>query len=194
MVAIDAGHGGKDGGSVNRELNLEEADANLQIAFALRDALEAMGYDTFMTRETDLTSKTKLQNDDRNPMAEEAGADLFVSIHLNSTDNANKENIQGIEVWYCNERKDGSKTFASYVATELVAATGAKKRDNQVGNNLIVLNSSNIPAILVECGFISSNAEATKLFDPEYQKLVAQGIANGIYRFRPPVEEEKEEE
>ena len=56
-----------------------------------------------------------------------------------------------------------------------------------------MLNKSNIPAVIVECGFISNNAECEKLFDPEYQKLLAQGIANGIYKFMKPVKEEPEE-
>lgn len=193
-VAIDPGHGGRDGGSENTELRKNEADANLQIGFALRDVLEAMGYDTFMTREDDLTPDVKLQNEDRNPMAEEAGADLYISIHLNSIGGENKESIQGLEVWYCNERNDGSKKLAAYVLAEAVATTGAKNRETRVGNTLRVLNSSNIPAVLVECGFISSNEECTKLFDPEYQKLLAQGIANGIYKFMPPVKEPEEEE
>jgi N-acetylmuramoyl-L-alanine amidase len=77
--------------------------------------------------------------------------------------------------------------LASYVLKAAVAATGAKNRETRNGDNLIVLNSSAIPAILVECGFISSNEECLKLFDPEYQKLLAQGIANGISEFMPPV-------
>ena len=125
-------------------------------------------------------------------MAEAAGADLFISIHLNSTDNEDKENIQGIEVYYDKKRKDGSNKLASYVLKAAVAATGAKNRETRDGNALIVLNSSNVPAILVECGFISSNEECLKLVDPDYQKLLTQGIANGIYEFMPPVPVQEE--
>lgn len=185
-IAIDAGHGGADYGSVNGRYH--EADANLQIAFLLRDVLESMGYDTYMVREEDV----RIKNEERNEMAESNGADLFVSIHLNSVDSENKENIQGTEVLYCNERKDGSKQLASYVLAGVLEKTGAKNREVKLRNGLLVLNSSKLPAVLVECGFISSMEECTKLFDPAYQQLIAEGIADGIYQFMPPVEVKEE--
>jgi N-acetylmuramoyl-L-alanine amidase len=97
-----------------------------------------------------------------------------------------------LEVYYDKKRKDNSNKLASYVLKAAVAATGAKNRETRDGNSLIVLNKSNVPAILVECGFISSNEECLKLVDPEYQKVLAQGIANGIYEFMPPVETPEE--
>ena len=80
------------------------------------------------------------------------------------------------------------------ILEEAVATTGARNRETRLGNTLLVLNKSNIPAVIVECGFISNNEECEKLFDPEYQKLLAQGIANGIFKFLPPVREQEETE
>lgn len=185
MVAIDPGHGGKDEGSINRDLGLWEQTANVQIALALREVLEEMGYQTFLTHEGEIPRDEKLENTDRNPMAEAAGADIYVSIHLNSTDIESKQSVKGIEIYYCKTRSDGSNNLAADILEKVIEATGAKDRGIKDGSNLTVLKRSNIPAVLVECGFISSDEECQKLFDPEYQKLLAQGIANGIAEFLP---------
>ncbi len=179
VIAIDAGHGGYDSGSMNG--TFEEKTANLQIALKLQRILEALGYGTFMVRSDD----TAVHKDERNVLAEEHNADIFVSIHLNSVDGADRQSIKGLEVWYCSTRRDGSKELAKAVLNAVIEETGAKNRGLKLGNDLAVLNGSTIPAILLECGFISCDAEMQKLFDPVYQEKLAQGIADGILEFIP---------
>lgn len=182
-VAIDAGHGGYDVGCVHEDYY--EKNANLAIAKRLERELRILGYNTYMVRSEDVA----VDKTDRNDLAEENGADLYVSIHLNAVDLESKEKIRGVEVWYTDVANNKqSKAMAEKVLEGFVEATGAKNRGLKLGNDLIVLISSNIPACLVECGFISCSEERALLFDGEYQGKVAKGIASGIYEFMPPVE------
>ena len=82
-------------------------------------------------------------------------------------------------------RNDGSDVLAQYVVDALAAATGTRNRGIKVNNDLVVLKNCEVPACLVECGFMSSETERNNLFTPEYQKKVAQGIAEGIAQFLP---------
>ena len=178
-VAIDPGHGGDiDLGSVRA--GLHEKNANLAIALFLKEELISRGYEVFMIRETD----EAVENKERPAMALESGADIYVSVHLNSLDE-DSDATRGTEVWYSDLKNDESSILAQYVVDELTAVTGSRNRGIKLGNNLTVLLRNELPACLVECGFMSSETERTLLFDPEYQKKIANGIANGIEKFLP---------
>lgn len=178
LVAIDPGHGGEDLGSTRQ--GLYEKDANLNIALYLKKELEDAGYAVFMIRDTDIT----VENMDRPAAAIAANADIYVSIHLNSLE-SNSDATQGAEVWYADKRNDGSDTLAQYVVDELCKVIDTRNRGIKMSNNLIVLKYNEMPACLVECGFITSGPEREKLFNPEYQQKVAEGIANGIKKYLP---------
>ncbi len=177
-VAIDPGHGGEDLGSTRQ--GLYEKNANLAIALYLKQYLEDAGYATYMIRDTDVT----VENETRPAAAIAENADIYVSIHLNSLE-ADSDATQGAEVWYADKRNDGSNTLAQNVIDELCMVIDTRNRGIKMSNNLIVLKYNEMPACLVECGFITSETERAKLFDPEYQKKVAEGIANGIKKFLP---------
>lgn len=177
-VAIDPGHGGDDLGSTRQ--GLYEKDANLAIALYLKEILEEKGYETYMVRETDVA----VENESRPAAAIENGADIYVSIHLNSLD-ADSDATQGAETWYADLRDDGSDQLAQYVIDELTKVIDTRNRGIKLSNKLIVLKYNEMPACLVECGFITSETERTKLFSPDYQKKIAEGIANGIQKFLP---------
>lgn len=178
-VAIDAGHGGDvDLGSVRQ--GLFEKNANLAIALYLKAELESRGYEVYMIRETDAA----VENKERPGMALESGADIYVSVHLNSLDE-DSDATRGAEAWYSDLRNDGSDVLAQCVVDELTKVIDTRNRGIKLSNNLIVLKYNELPACLVECGFISSETERAKLFDPEYQKKIAEGIANGIEKFLP---------
>ena len=180
-VAVDAGHGGsEDFGSSRPSESQYEKHANLAIALFLKEELLNRGYDVYMIRESD----DAVENMDRPGLAKENGADIYVSIHLNSLDN-DSDATQGAEVWYADKRGDGSDALAQYVVDELCAVVGTRNRGIKMSNNLIVLKYNELPACLVECGFMSSAPERAKLFDAEYQKQIAEGIANGIEKFLP---------
>ena len=177
-IAIDPGHGGEDLGSTRA--GLYEKDANLAIAFYLKEILEEAGYKVFMVRETDV----KMELAERPALANANGADLYVSIHLNSIE-GDSDATRGVEVWYNDTHEDNSKEFAQYVVDAVADAAGARNRGVKKNNELAVLKYIAVPSCLVECGFITSKTERALLFDAEYQQKLAIGIANGIMKFLP---------
>ena len=180
-VAIDPGHGGsEDLGSPRPSEGIYEKNANLAIALYLKEELLNRGYEVYMIREADVA----VENKERPGLALANGADIYVSIHLNSLDK-DSDATQGAEVWYSDLRDDGSDKLAQYVVDELTAVTGTRNRGIKLSNGLIVLKYNELPACLVECGFMSSAPERAKLFDPEYQQKIAEGVANGIEKFLP---------
>jgi len=178
IIALDAGHGGDDLGSTRQ--GLYEKDANLAIALFLKKELEDAGYAVFLVRDGDFY----VENEERPVLATQNGATLYISIHLNSIEGDN-DATQGAEVWYADMRNDGSETLAQYIVDEMTKVVDTRNRGIKLSNKLTVLRHSDIPACLVECGFITSETERAKLFDPEYQKKVAKGICNGIQKFLP---------
>lgn len=177
-VAIDPGHGGDDWGSTRS--GLYEKDSNLAISLYLKQKLENAGYDVFMTRDTDVW----LDKEDRPVLAKDSMADIFVSIHLNSLE-GDSDTTRGFEVWYDDRREDGSDTLAKCIAEEMDNVLDARNRGVKETGNLVVLNRNTMPAVLIECGFITSETERAMLFHPEYQEKVAEGILNGILKFLP---------
>lgn len=180
-VAVDPGHGGnEDFGSSRPSENQYEKHANLAIALFLKAELESRGYDVYMIRETD----EAVENKQRPIMAKENGADIFVSIHLNSLDE-DSDATRGAETLYSDLLNAESAVLAQYVIDELTQVIDTRNRGIKLRNGLVVLNSNELPACIVECGFMSSATERAKLFDAEYQKKIAEGIANGIEKFLP---------
>ena len=180
-VAVDAGHGGnKDFGSSRPNENQYEKHANLAIALFLKEELLQRGYDVYMIREGD----DAVENKDRPILAKENGADIYVSIHLNSLDE-DSDATRGAETLYSNLRNKESSVLAQYVIDELTKVIGTRNRGIKERDGLVVLNSNELPACLVECGFMSSATERANLFNAEYQKKIAEGIANGIEKYLP---------
>lgn len=177
-IAVDAGHGGDDLGSTRK--GLYEKDANLAIALHLQKLLEDAGYEVYMIRDTD----TVVELENRPVLSNEQNADVYVSIHLNSIE-GDSDATQGAEVWYSDLRDDGSESLAQYVVDELTKVIDTRNRGIKQSNGLVVLKYNEAPACLVECGFITSETERAKLFDPEYQQKIAEGIFNGIKKFLP---------
>lgn len=170
-ICIDAGHGGKDPGAVNGKYH--ESDATLAIAKKVGTKLKSIGYGVKYTRTTD----KYLTLDRRCDISNLYDADVFVSIHLNAA--ANKD-AQGIETWRYSNVGTRTKNLANAVQTELIAATGAKNRGVKTTTNFYVLKHTVASAVLVECGFISNDAECEKLFSSTYQNKIASAIAKGI--------------
>lgn len=169
-ICIDPGHGGiQPGAAYGGRL---EKDATLSISMRLRDKLEASGYRVIMTRETDIDVSLKR----RCEISNGAGADAFVSIHLNSSTNPT---AHGAETWKW-ERAKGA--LAESVQTALIAASGFKDRGVKSTTAFYVLRHTVAPALVVECGFLSNESERGRLFDEAMQDKIAAGIARGIAR------------
>ena len=197
-VAIDAGHGGKDFGAINKFLSMNEKTLALDIAFRLGRELGKNGIDVVYTRTKD--SYTPLTN--RTAKANKLEADLFVSIHCNAA----RSSVSGIETFaltprwtpstsasiqtptdsvaYEGNRNDGLNQLLAYrIQRELTTNTGAVDRGIKCAR-FAVLRNSKMPSVLVECGFITNEREATKLGSSRYRQKLALSIANGIYRYR----------
>lgn len=171
-IVIDAGHGGKDPGAVNG--TKYEKVANLQIAKKVGAKLKELGYNVKYTR----TKDVYFTLDERCRMSNNWDADIFVSIHLNAV--ANKD-AKGIETWRYEKVGSTTKKLAEEVQTELIAATGAKDRGVKTTTSLYVLKHTVASACLIECGFISNDAECKKLFSNTYQNKIASAIVKGVH-------------
>ena len=163
-------------GTYGRFTGVPEYEVNLDISLQLRDALEALGCEVYMTRET---NDVDISNQERAIMMNELGVDLVLRIHCNGSTN---KSAQGIGLYI---RKTGTNADACMRAAEallpaMVEATGAEsdgifRRDTYTG-----LNWSEVPSILVEMGFMTNEEEDYKLNDPAYQQLLVQGMVEGI--------------
>lgn len=179
-VVIDAGHGGEDGGAVSAD-GLLEKDINLDIAMRLRDLLVANGIPVVMTRTEDILlydrnadyegRKKSLDLAARRKIAEETPNCLFVSIHMNSFPDARYD---GLQVWY-SPNDPASETVAQTIqktAKEILQPENDRKI-KAATSAIYLLHHLTVPAVLVECGFLSNPAEAAKLGTDAYRQDVA---------------------
>lgn len=182
VVVIDAGHGGKDGGCMSKRDDYEEKELTLKTAFLVRNCLQQLGYRVVMTR----TQDTYIPLDERAEIANTINANLFVSIHYNYSTNSN---AKGVEVFYYKEKtKKPSKRIlksidlGSEVLKKVISRTGTPSRGLKEAN-FAVVRETTMPAILVEAGFLSNPSERSRINDPNYQKLIAWGIATGVDQY-----------
>lgn len=169
-VTIDAGHGGYDGGA-NYNGRLEKND-NLEIALAVGELLEQNGIEVGYTRITDVYDSPN----EKARIANEQGSDLFVSIHRNSSPNPNT--YSGVETLLYEE--SGLKQDVANAINEELAKVGFNNLGLNVRKDLTVLRRTQMPAVLVEVGFINTDAD-NQLLDNSFDETV-RAIANGIYK------------
>lgn len=186
LIVIDPGHGGMDGGGVGVN-DILEKDLNLQIAKRLEQKLMEQGYQVVMTRTEDISlheegKKTvrEQKNSDlkkRALIANEQKAGLFVSIHMNKFESPE---IKGAQVFYKKEDSHGEQ-YAKYIMEELKILDSENHRQAKpLPNKNLTFSKLNVPAVLVECGFISNAEEAKKLGEETYQESIADAIVKGI--------------
>ena len=176
LIVIDAGHGDEDPGSSIS--NVDEKDLNLQIALKLKSALEEEGYEVMMTRSDD----TYLTLTERAEFANEVEADLFISIHQNSY--IDDSTVSGIEVYYNESTKtESDEVLAQFIQTELVETTGARDRGIRAYDELVVTRKTEMPACLVELGYMTNKLELSLLQSDAYQYKLVTGMVNGINQF-----------
>ena len=167
-IVIDAGHGGSDPGAVFE--GRQEKDDTLRLALAVGKILEENGQNVIYTRTTDIY-QTPFQ---KATIANEAGADFFVSIHRNSSPVAGQ--YSGVETLVY-ERSQIKGEMAENINRELAEA-GFKNLGVKERPGLVVLRRTRMPALLIETGFINSDDD-NKLFDEKFDDI-AQGIADAI--------------
>ncbi len=174
LIVIDAGHGGNDPGAVGN--GIYEKNVTLSISLNLGQALQSMGYTVYYSR----TNDVEIDLEPRVALAERINADLFVSIHANSLAPGNS-GISGVETYHSRGSTVG-RELASYVHSQIIAATGASDRDIR-GAGFYVIAKTSMPAILVETGYVTNPTEARNLNSPDYQKRMADAIARGVDQF-----------
>lgn len=181
-VVIDSGHGGKDPGKVGIN-GAEEKELNLQIAKKVKELLEEKGIKVVMTREEDTTlaedSETNQKVQDMKARVElinKTAPELAVSIHQNSYQ---EESIHGAQVFYYTHSEEGKKA-AVIMQEALLAVDKDNTRQAKADSTYYLLKRTEVPTIIVECGFLSNQEEADKLVTEEYQQQIAEAIVQGI--------------
>ena len=176
-IVLDAGHGGRNPGATYQ--GRRESDDALRLAVAVGNILEENGYDVIYTRTTDATQSVG----QKAAIANEEGADLFISIHRNASDYPGQYN--GVQTLIYDD-SGFKKEMAENINANL-EALGFRNAGVDIRPNLVVLNSTRMPALLVEAGFIDSDKD-NQLFDSRFQAM-AQAIADGIMETleEPPV-------
>lgn len=192
VIFLDPGHGGSDTGANYYGVN--EKTLNIQVAEKVRKNLEAAGFVVIMSRTTDTYVDHKTE---RSKMANNSGADIFISLHHNAM--PNNSNVTGIETFYYEydpdwppaingsmhndpNRLKQSAALAKAVQSSLISSTGAVDRKVQ-RETFAVLRETSLPAILVELGFMSNQNELNKLTTDSYQNLLAKSLTNGVLNY-----------
>lgn len=182
-IVLDPGHGG---GAPGCQLSadgsvIQEKTLNLQIAMLVQEALAAMGARVVMTRSDD----TDLPLNARPAVADTVGGDLFLSMHIDSC--PTPETASGSTTYY-HTGSDMSQMLATLVIDRLAAASGIPNKGARADGRLYptglaVLRNANVPAALVEMGFLNHSRDRALLMDPAWQRRAAEAVAAGIRQF-----------
>ena len=203
-ICLDPGHGGTDPGFLSGKE--KEKKYTLLLAKELGEQLSKAGFKVNYTR----TSDTFVKLPSRPEAARKRGADLFVSLHFNS-EGKSGESVKGVEVYcmtpartsstnargvgadssgYTGNRFDGKNVLLAYqVQKSLVTRLGLEDRGVRRAR-YAVLREAEMPAILIESGFLSNRAESQKIFDPAYRRQLARAIVDGIQDYKQLVSRE----
>ena len=185
-VVLDAGHGGNDPGKIGIDDSLEK-DLNLIIARKVQKILEQQDVEVVMTRESDKglyeeqTSNKKVQDmKNRCALINETQPDCVVSIHQNSY---HEEYVHGAQVFYYDGSRDG-QLLAQLLQKQLVEKLDPEnRRQIKANDSYYLLKKTDIPIVIVECGFLSNQTEAALLAREDYQDRVAWAIHMGIMQY-----------
>ena len=185
-IIIDAGHGGEDGGAeVDGVL---EKDINLAISRKTADILRLSGYRVKEIRTEDIS----VYSDDASTLREKKVSDLnnrvgifneyddniVVSIHQNKFENSR---YSGTQLFYSTNHPDSEKLARAIQTSVVMLLQNENTRElKPAGKEIFILDNAQVPAVIVECGFLSNPDEREKLTDETYQKEIAYAIAMGV--------------
>lgn len=190
VVVIDAGHGSPDGGAVGINGSIEK-DINLAIANKVQSLLEESGCIVIMTRADDNAVVDDLNEKIRNikrqdlknrrDMRDSSSADAFVSIHMNKFPDSS---LTGAQVFYAG-KTDESRKLGEKIQSELISIADPSNHRvaKTADKSIFILKDSDVPSVIVECGFLSNAREEALLNDNTYQEKIAWGIYSGIQKY-----------
>jgi len=171
-VVLDAGHGAHDSGARTRRGTLEK-DLALDVVLRVAPKLRAAGFNTVLTRKRDVF----ITLDDRVRISDRYENAVFVSVHFND---AGRKQVSGVESYYFSPE---SKQMAERMVRVLAGTTGAENRNARVARFRVLRMAQN-PAVLMECGYITTTREAVLIVQPAYREKIAEGLARGIIQQR----------
>lgn len=187
-IILDPGHGGEDGGAV-ADSGVLEKDINLAISNKLRTFFQINGFDVEMTRDDDtalydnVRSNTKKRSDleNRVKMFNSSANNIVISIHQNKF---TQSQYSGAQV-FNSANNDLSADLAEDIRYSI---NSLLQKDNnrqckQAGSEIFILHNTTVPAVMVECGFLSNIQETSKLQDDKYQSELAYSIFLGFLEF-----------
>lgn len=178
-IFIDPGHGGPDPGAIGN--GVTEEYVNLNVSLELARLLRNAGFDVRVYRTTSDENVLENKNADLRNRAQTAnnwGADYFISIHTNSSVNPA---AQGAEV-YVYRLGGTSERLGKAILRSIEEELGSRNR-GVMAANFAVLRRTNMPAVLVELGYLTNSTEALNLNSPAWQRAVAGAIANGVISY-----------
>ncbi len=187
-VVIDAGHGGEDPGKISSFSDLKEKDLNLKVALKVKELLESDNYKVIMTREedrlvysegtTNIYNKRKQDLTRRKDIMDNSGAQIVVSIHMNSFP---QSQYYGAQTFYPSNSPESLKLANSIQDSLKENVDKSNKRAPQEKKDqIVILTELKTPTTIVECGFLSNSEEERRLGSEDYQAQLAAAIKKGI--------------
>ena len=177
VVVIDAGHGGRAVGANKQGIN--EKDIDLAIVLKLKEIFDNSDQNigVYYTR-TDDSNPTF---DQRVQLANKSDADLFISIHNNSTRSGRMSGTSGTQVMY-DETSEASRQFAQICLEEVTGRIGSRDKGLVEGDSIYIIRTSEVPVALIEVGFMTNKDELEKLNSDAYQRETAEGVYQAVLR------------
>ena len=183
-VMLDAGHGGQDGGAVtyneDGSIKITEKELNLDVTLRAEKLLKAAGVEVHLIRSEDVYVDFQRVGS----IANDAGVSLFVSIHTNSFTSNQAHGIETFGYLDAGTVSNGmtSERLSELLLEELLEQTNAYSRGVKDGRSLAVVNSTKMPASLIEIGFITNEEECAKMMQASYRQKLAQAVCNAVLR------------
>lgn len=177
-IVLDAGHGGWDPGKTGTH-GKNEKELNLAVTEKLAEYLEIGGAEVILTRTFDdaLGEGKRTDMAERKRIANESDADILVSIHQNAFLSAK---VKGAQVFYHNSSGEGKRLAECVQESLRRRVDGSNHRQAKENDSYYILRTTEIPAVIVECGFLSNQEEEKLLNDERYQEKLAWAIYCGI--------------